>query len=499
LYLKTVPPFEGDNMLTENIRPCFDSEITAIAEYVVHQGIESHEAYSTARYCLLDALGCAILALKYPECVKLLGPIIPGTKIPQGVSIPGTTHVLDPIQAAFNIGTLIRWLDFNDTWLAAEWGHPSDTLGAILAVADYQSQVKSLLHQAPYSMRDVFTAMIKAYEIQGILALENSFNRLGIDHVILVKLASTALASHLFGLTKEEILKAISQAWIDGHSLRTYRHAPNTGSRKSWAAGDATSRGVWLAWLTQRGEMGYPSALTAPTWGFQDTINRGQTLIRSHPYHAYVMENILFKVAFPAEFHAQTAVECAIKLHPFVHNRLDDIAKIELYTQESAMRIINKTGPLYNPADRDHCIQYMVAVALLHGDLKAEYYEDNFAHDPRIDELRNKMIVRENTLFSQNYMDPLIRSIGNSLQIFYKNGACTEKMVVEFPIGHKKRRNEAIPLLIKKFKNNVSWCLGGEKTDQVIELFMAQDSLEKMGVHEFMELWKPALSLHRQE
>lgn len=467
----------------ENIRPAFDTELAAIADYVTNTPISSDLAYSTARYCLMDAMGCAILALHYPQCTKLLGPLVPGTVVPQGARVPGTPYVLDPVQAAFNIGSLIRWLDYNDTWLAAEWGHPSDNLGAILAVADFQAQKK------PLRMREVLTAMIKAYEIQGVLALENSFNRLGIDHVVLVKIASAALASHLFGGSQEDLVKTLSQAWVDGQSLRTYRHAPNTGSRKSWAAGDACSRAVWLAWLTQRGEMGYPSALTAKTWGFYDTTLRGNALKRSRPYGSYVIENILFKVAFPAEFHAQTAVECALKLHPQVKNKLQLIDRIEITTQEPAIRIISKTGPLHNPADRDHCLQYMVAVALLQGGLKAEYYEDGFAKDPQLDALRAKMQIQENPSFSVDYLDPTKRSIGNSLQIFFTDGSSTEKVSIEYPIGHQRRREEAIPLLMEKFKTNLAAQYKPAKIEELCALFSDQKALENMPVTTFMELF----------
>jgi len=472
----------------ENIRPAFDTELTTIADYVVNKPINSELAYSTARYCLMDALGCAILALQYPECRKLLGPLFPGTTVAHGARVPGTNYILDPVQAAFNLGCLIRWLDYNDTWLAAEWGHPSDNLGAILALADYQSQQRLLQKKEALTVHEVLTAMIKAYEIQGILALENSFNRLGLDHVILVKIASAALASYLLGGGKNEVIKTLSQAWIDGQSLRTYRHAPNTGSRKSWAAGDASSRAVWLACLTQRGEMGYPSALTAKIWGFNDTTLRGNTLKRPQPYDTYVMENILFKVAFPAEFHAQTVVECAIKLNQYIKNKLQDIEKIELKTQEPAIRIISKTGPLHNPADRDHCIQYMVAVALLQGDLKAEYYEDDFAADTRIDELRTKIQVQENPQFSLDYLDPTKRSIGNSLQIFFKDGSSTEKISIEYPIGHQRRREEAIPLLFDKFKTNLAGHFRPAQIDKLSSIFADLKALEKMPITALMDL-----------
>jgi 2-methylcitrate dehydratase len=467
-----------------NLRPTPDHELLAIADYVANAEIKSPQAYSTARYALMDALGCAMLALRYSECTKLLGPIVPGTIVPQGSRVPGTNYVLDPIQAAFNFGTMIRWLDFNDTWLAAEWGHPSDNLGAILACADYATHSG----KKPLLMRDVLTAMIKAYEIQGILALENSFNRIGLDHVVLVKVASAALATQILGGSQEEIINVLSHAFIDGQSLRTYRHAPNTGSRKSWAAGDATSRAVRLAWLVLQGEDGYPSALTAKKWGFYDVTWKGNLFHLPQPFGSYVMENILFKIAFPAEFHAQTAVECAVTLHNEVKDRLADIEKIVLTTQESAVRIISKTGPLYNPADRDHCLQYMVAVGLIFGDLKAEYYEDDFAKDPRINQLREKMQVQEDTHFSKDYLHPEKRSIANALQIYFKDGTHTKKIIVEYPLGHNRRRDEGIPLLVKKFENNLAGVFKQDEITKLKELFLDQEKFEHLSVKEFIEM-----------
>jgi 2-methylcitrate dehydratase len=473
----------------ENIRPAPDAELESIADYVSRENIKSDLAYTTARYCLMDALGCAILALRYPACTKLLGPIVPGTLVPVGARVPGTSYLLDPILAAFNIGTLIRWLDFNDTWLAAEWGHPSDNLGAILAVTDYMSRKQITQGQAPILVKDVFPAMIKAHEIQGVLALENSFNRLGFDHVILVKIASTAVATYLLGGSREQIVNALSQAWLDGATLRTYRHAPNTGPRKSWAAGDATSRATRLAWLTLQGEIGYPSVLTAKKWGFYDSLMHGNPLRIARPYGTYVMENVLFKISFPAEFHAQTAVECAVHLYPQIKNRLDQIEQIILTTQEPAVRIISKSGPLHNPADRDHCLQYMVAVALLHGDLKADHYENEFAKDPRIDQLRAKMVVAEDKQFSKDYLDPEKRSIANSIQIYFKDGTHTEKVVVEYPIGHRRRREESIPLLYKKFEENISTHYPAEKVHDMVALFHDHHTLENMPVNELMDMF----------
>ena len=464
-----------------------DKEIIDIANYVHDYEITSEEAINTARLCLMDSLGCGLLALKFPECTKMLGPVVPGTVVPNGSRVPGTDYVLDPITAAFNIGVIIRWLDYNDTWLAAEWGHPSDNLGAILAVADYVSRKNVSQGKKPLLVKDVLKAMVKAHEIQGVMALENAFNKKGLDHVILVKLASTAVASYLLGATKEQTINAISNVWIDLGPLRTYRHAPNTGSRKSWAAGDASARGVFLAIQAIRGEMGYNTALTAPKWGFYDRIWGGEPFKFQRPYGSYVMENVLFKVSFPAEFHAQTAVEAAIKLHPLVKDRLDEIERIEITTHEAAIRIISKTGPLYNPADRDHCLQYMVAIALIFGNLTEEDYEDERAKDPRIDALREKMIVRENPQYTKDYHDPDKRAIPNAIQIFFKDGSSTEKIEVYYPIGHKRRRKEAIPLLEQKFLKNALTRFPKQKVEKLLELFKNPELLENMPVNEFMD------------
>src|SRR5437016_1906730 len=439
-----------------NVRPEPDRVLVDIADYVAHYRVQSKEAYETARHCLIDTLGCGLEALSYPACTKLMGPIVPGSVVPHGAKVPGTSFQLDPVQAAFNIGAMIRWLDFNDTWLAAEWGHPSDNLGGILATADWLSRTAVAAGKTPLTVHDVLTAMIKAHEIQGIIALENSFNRVGLDHVVLVKVASTAVVANLLGLSRDEIINAISLAWVDGQSLRTYRHAPNTGSRKSWAAGDATSRGVRLALIAKTGEMGYPSALTARTWGFYDVLFKGQPFTFQRPFGSYVMENVLFKISFPAEFHAQTAVECAMQLHPLGKDRLADIAKITIRTHESAIRIIDKKGPLANPADRDHCIQYMVAVPLIHGRLLAGDYEDAIAADRRIDILRDKMVCVEDKQFSRDYLDPDKRSIANGITIEFADGTRTPEVVVEYPIGHRRRRKEGIPLLIDKFRINLA-------------------------------------------
>lgn len=454
------------NTVIENKRPEFDKEIVAIADYVCHYKIDSELAFDTAYYDLLDSLACAFMALEFPECTKLLGPVVPGAEMKDGVRVPGTTYKLDPVQAAFNLGAMIRWLDYNDTWLAAEWAHPSDNIGGILSVMDYVSQQK---HKT-FTIHDLLNYIIKAHEIQGVIALENGFNRVGLDHVVLVKVATAAITTHLLGGTHEQVCNAVSQAWIDGMSLRTYRHAPNTGPRKSWAAGDATSRGVRLALLTMVGEIGYPSALTAKQWGVYDVYFHGRPFHMQRPYTSYVMENVLFKIAFPAEFHAQTAVEAAIELHPYVKDRLDDIAKIRIKTQESAMRIINKLGPLHNPADRDHCIQYMIAIGLIYGKLTAEHYEDRIAKDPRIDALRLKMQINEYPEFTKNYLDPDKRSIGNALRIFFQDGNCTEEISVEYPIGHRKRREEGIPILMKKFKDSVKQRFPADQAKKILEL-----------------------------
>jgi len=466
-----------------------DKLLEEIADYVLNKEIQSKEAFETARYVLLDTLGCGILALRYPECTKLLGPIVPGTVVPNGCRVPGTSYVLDPVHGAFNIGCMIRWLDYNDTWLAAEWGHPSDNLGGILAAADYISRTNVAEGKKPLNMRTVLEAIIKAHEIQGVLALENSLNRVGLDHVLFVKVASTAVVTKLLGGGKDEIINALSNAWIDNSSLRTYRHAPNTGSRKSWAAGDATSRAVRLAFMAIKGEMGYPSALSAPNWGFEDVLFRGQKLKLARPLESYVIENILFKISYPAEFHGQTAAECAIELHPEVKDRLDEIQEITITTHESAIRIIDKTGPLLNPADRDHCLQYITAIGLIYGDLTADHYEDEIAQDPRIDALREKMTVVENKQFSKDYLDPDKRSIANAVQIRFKDGTETRQVVREYPIGHRFRRQEGLPKLIQKYENNLATRFPNKQLKQILDVSLDQNVLEETFVHEFVNLF----------
>ena len=472
-----------------NVRPNPDDVLVKIADYVLNKDIESSEAYNTARNCLMDTLGCGLLALTFPDCKNLLGPYIEGTQVPGGVRVPGTKHVLDPVKGAWDIGAIIRWLDFNDTWLAAEWGHPSDNLGGILAAADYLSQKNLLEGKEPLSMKDVLTNMIKAHEIQGVLALENSFNRVGLDHVVLVKVASTAVISSMFGLNKDQTIDALSQAWVDGQSLRTYRHAPNAGPRKSWAAGDATSRALQLVLLTQKGQIGYPSVLTAPTWGFYDVQFKGNSFSLPRDFDSYVMENVLFKISFPAEFHAQTAVEAAVILHEQVKDKFDEIEKILITTHESAIRIISKEGILNNPADRDHCLQYMTAIGLLKGDLVAEDYEDDVASDPRVDQLREKMFIEEDNRYSQEYLEADKRSIANSIQIFFKDGSSTEKIEVEYPIGHRRRREQGIPLLVEKFERNLATQFSDQRCQEILSLCLDQGTLETTSVPEFMNLF----------
>lgn len=471
-------------------RPEFDEVLTKIAEYAVNFKISSNLAYETARYCLMDTIGCGLLALDFPACTKLLGPVVEGAEFrPLGAKIPGTSYQLEPERAAFNVGAMVRWLDFNDTWLAAEWGHPSDNLGAIWAVCDYLSRKNISQGKSPLTVKDALTAMIKAHEIQGVLALQNCFNKVGMDHVLLVRIASSAVACALLGGSFEEVRNAVSHAFIDGGALRTYRHAPNTGSRKSWAAGDASSRGVNLALKALTGEMGYPSAITAKFWGYEDTKMRGAKITLAQEFGSYVMENVLFKISFPAEFHAQTAVEAALKLHNEAKNRLDDIEKIIITTQESGHRIINKTGPLSNPADRDHCIQYMVAVPLIFGRLSAADYEDGVAQDPRIDALRDKMSVEVDERYTREYLEADKRSIANAVQIFYKDGTKSKKVEVEYPIGHRRRRDEGIPLLIEKFKRNLARKISPKNIAKISEICADGARLESMAFNEFSDLF----------
>ena len=472
-----------------NLRPQPDKVVTEIADYVANFRIKGEEAYNTARLCLMDTLGCGLESLEYPACTKLLGPVVAGTVVPNGARVPGTPYQLDPITAAFNIGLMIRWLDFNDTWLAAEWGHPSDNLGGILATADWLSRTRLAQGKPPLTVQDVLTAMIKAHEIQGVIALENSFNRVGLDHVVLVKVATTAVVTHMLGGTRDEIINAITNAWVDGQSLRTYRHSPNTGSRKSWAAGDATSRGVRLALMALKGEMGYPSVLTAKTWGFYDVLFKGRPFKLARPYGSYVMENVLFKISYPAEFHAQTAVEAAIRLHPLVKDRLDAIKRIVITTHESAIRIIDKKGPLNNPADRDHCIQYMAAVGLIKGSLTAADYEDAAAADPRIDRLRSKMTCVESKQWSRDYLDPAKRSIANAIQVFFSDGSKTENVAIEYPLGHRRRRGEGVPQLEAKFRTNLARRFAPKQQRAILGLCLDARRLAQTPVSAFVDLF----------
>jgi 2-methylcitrate dehydratase len=469
-------------------RPDPDQVLVDIADYVCEAAISSELAYETAHYCLMDTLACGFQALDYPACTKLLGPVVPGATLPGGARVPGTSYELDPVAGAFNIGAMIRWLDFNDTWLAAEWGHPSDNLGGILATADYLSRQARAEGRQPLCMHDVLTAMIKAHEIQGVLALENSYNRVGLDHVLLVRVASAAVVTRLLGGDRQQVINAVSHAWIDGGALRTYRHAPNTGSRKSWAAGDATSRAVRLALIAMTGEMGYPSALTAKTWGYYDVLFKGKPFSIPQGYGSYVMENILFKISYPAEFHAQTAVEAGMTLHPQVQDRLDDIEKVVIETQEPGVRIIDKTGPLDNPADRDHCIQYMVAVPMILGRLTAADYEDGVAGDPRIDVLREKMQVVENEQFTKDYFDADKRYIGNAIQVFFKDGSSTDRVAVDYPIGHRQRRDEGIPQLKQKFESSISGKLQPGQWKELDALSADPEKLAATAVDDFMAL-----------
>jgi 2-methylcitrate dehydratase len=465
----------------------YDQVIIDIVDYALNYEIKSQLAYETAWSSFLDTLGCGLESLEYQACTKLLGPVVPGLTVANGVKVPGTKHVLDPVQGAFNIGAMIRWLDFNDTWLAAEWGHPSDNLGGILATADWLSRTTD----KKFTVKDVLTAMIKAHEIQGCIALENSFNKVGLDHVILVKVASTAVVAQMMGLTRDQALAAVSLAWIDGHSLRTYRHFPNAGSRKSWAAGDATSRAVRLALIAKTGEMGYPSALTAKTWGFYDVSFKGQAFKFQRPYGSYVMENILFKISFPAEFHSQTGVEAAMTLYKQMQaagKTSDDIKKITIRTHEACIRIIDKKGPLNNFADRDHCIQYMVAVPFIFGRLTARDYEDEIAADPRIDALREKIVCIEDPAYTVDYHDPDKRSIANAITVEFNDGTVFDEVAVEYPVGHARRRAEGIPLLIEKYKINLARIYDGDKQKKIIDLCLDYNELTATPVNEFMDL-----------
>lgn len=466
----------------------FDDVIEAIADYTLQDNVGDQESLSVAKDVIMDSMGCAILSLNYEACTKLLGPIVP-MNIEVGSKVPGTSYYLDPVQGSFNFGTMIRWLDYNDCWLAQEWGHPSDNLGGILMIADYISRKNVSEDQAPLTMKDVSQALIKTHEIQGVLALDNSLNRQGLDHVLFVKVATAAVATQLLGGSKQQIMNAVSNAWIDNSSLRTYRHFPNAGSRKSWAAGDATSRGVWLALMSLRHEMGYPTALTDEQWGFEDVLMSGKSITLAQPFKDYVMKNILFKISYPAEFHAQTAAECAIELHPQVKDQLDEISEIIIHTHESAKRIIDKTGPLNNPADRDHCLQYITAIGLIYGDISANHYEDETAANPLIDQIRAKMTVIEDERYSKDYLEPNKRSIANAVQIIFKDGSKTDKLEREYPVGHRFRRKEGRPLLHDKFHDNISTQFNEHQQLALKKTFNDHEQFYNLPVHEFVNLW----------
>lgn len=471
-----------------NKRPNPDKVIVDIAQYADRYAVKSKLAWETAHLCLIDSLGCGFDALGYPACTKVLGPIVPGTVVPHGARVPGTSYQMDPVSAAFNLGAMIRWLDYNDAFYGATVIHPSDTIGGLLMLADHLSRVRVSQGKAPLVMRDVMEGFIKAYEIMGGLALENGFTAAGLDHTILVKIASTAIAAKMVGCTQEEIVNAVSNAWLDGHALAAFRRKPNTGSRKCWAAGDASSRAVWLALMAARGEMGYPSALSAKTWGFYDVLFDGKPFEFQRPFGTYVMENVLFKIAYPTAFHGQTGVEAAIKLHPLVRDRLDDIARVEARGHNSTMVILDKSGPLHNPADRDHCMQYMMAIGLIFGDMTSEHYEDHIAADPRIDKLRAKFNLQESAQFEKDYHDPAKRSNANSIQVFFKDGSKTPLSVVEYPLGHKRRRKEGVPILMEKFERNVNRVFAPKQRDAILKASLDRARLEKMPVHEYVDL-----------
>ncbi len=466
----------------------WDQALVDIADYVCDVEVESALAFETAHDCLMDSIACGFQALDYPACTRLMGPVVPGATLPGGARVPGTSFELDPALAAFNIGCMNRWLDFNDTWLAAEQGHPSDNFGGILATADYLGRRARAEGGESPTMRDVLTAAIKAYEIQGVLALDNSFNRAGLDHALLVRVASTAVVTRMLGGGRDEVLSAVSNAWIDGAPLRTCRLAPNTSSRKRWAAADATSRAVRLALIAMTGETGCPTALSAKSRGFYDVLGGGSAFRLQRPYGSYVMENVLFKAACPGEFHAQTAVEAGMTLHPAVRDRVDDVANVVIETQEAGLRILDKPGPLDNRADRDHCIRYMVAVPLIFGRLTAADYEDDVAGDPRIDALRDRMEVRENERFTKDHQDPGLRYIGNAVQVFFSDGTGTERIEVNVPIGHRERRDEGVPLLRQKIAGSVAPKLGAPQWEELDSLCADRDRLAATAVDDFMAL-----------
>lgn len=471
-----------------NVRPTPDKVLVEIAQYVDRYAVKSKLAWETARLTLIDTLGCGFEALSYPACTKLLGPIVPGTIVPNGARVPGTPYVLDPERAALNTGALFRWLDFNDAFYGATVIHPSDTYGGIVPIADWVSRTRVARRKEPLLMRDVLEAGIKAYEVMGGLAIENGFTDVGLDHTILVKIGVTPVVTRLLGGTREEIVNALSNAWLDGHALAAFRRKPNTGSRKSWAAGDAASRGVRLALMAVKGEMGYPAALSAKRWGFYEALFKGKPFTFQRPLGSYVMENTLFKIPYPTAFHGQSGVEAAIKLHPLVKDRLDEIEHIDVKCHNSSMTILDKTGPLYNPADRDHCMQYMMAVGMIYGTMTAEHYEDHIAADPRIDKLRAKMKLSESAQFERDYHDPAKRSNANSIHVYFKDGTKAPLSVVEYPLGHRRRRKEGIPAVMEKFEKNVARVFAAKQRGRIMAVCLDQQKLEATPVNEFMDL-----------
>jgi len=472
----------------DNQRSEPDTAIVEMVDYVDGYKVDTKRAFEAAYHCLVDSLGCAFMAFAYPECTKLLGPIVPGTVVPNGARVPGTPYVMDPVQAAFNMGTLVRWLEFNDATWGETVSHPSDTLVTLLVVADWVSRNRVAQRKPPVLMRDVLELGIKAYELQGQLGILNPFRRVGLDHTIVVKIASTATVAKLLGCTRDEIFNALSNAWIDGHALATFRSEFNTGSRKSWAGGDAAARGVWLALLALKGEMGYPSALTAKTWGFYDVLLKGKALQLQQPYGTYIVENILFKVPSPTAFHAQTAVEAGIRLHPDVKDRLDEITKVEIWSHASSLMILDKTGPLHNPADRDHCLQYTVAVPLIFGHLTPEDYEDGFAADPRIDALRSKMVVVEDPSYTRGYTDPAIRSNAHAVRVHFRDGTSTRRVEVVFSCGHPSRRDVGIPFVFEKFNKGLAEVFAEKQRKAIQQAFADVETLLATPVNEIMDL-----------
>lgn len=472
-----------------NTRPSPDKVLVQIADYVDRYPVKSALALETARLALIDTLGCGLEALSYPGCTNLLGPLVPGTLVPNGARVPGTPHVLDPERATFNLGVMNRWLDWNDAFYGATVLHPSDSFAGLLAVADWLSRTRVAEGRKPLVMRVVLEAAVKTYEIMGGLALENGFTAVGLDHTLLIKVATAPVVTKLLGGNHEEIVNALSQAWVDGHPLAIFRRKPNTGPRKSWAAGDAASRGVRLALMAVKGEIGCPSALTAKTWGFYPVLFDGKPFRFQRPFGTYVIENTLFKIPYPTAFHGQTGVEAAIKLHPLVKDRLDDIKRVEVRCHNSTMVILDKSGPLHNFADRDHCMQYMMAIGMVFGTMTAEHYYDLIAADPRIDKLRAKMHLAESKQYEREYHDPAMRTNANSIQVHFKDGSKTPLSEVLYPLGHRKRRKEGMPVLAAKFETAVGRVFASKRRDAIVSACLEQKRLEEMPVNEFMDLF----------